>query len=207
MHRRIAWLAVTFLFIPSGIAQEQQQPACRVRFAVVQRQDTGTFKVRPDGEDTWGRWPEDARKWWVKDGNKKFADFCEAARNDADFVVAWERMSTTRKVAEGIWKNHREPVVRWECEPANGRSPGRCVQVTYYREVVTTDWEYHDRQFERLSLTLYRVGREPQQFMPVSSLAKEKLAGLGPGKAAFQSAMKAVRKEAKKAAATKTKWR
>lgn len=205
MHRLIASLALTFLFISSGIAREQQQPACRVRFAVVQRQDTGTLKVRPDDEDTWGRWPEDARKWWVKDGNRKFPDLCEAARIDADFVVAWERMATTRKVAEGIVRRHREPVVRWECEPSNGRSPGKCVQVTYYREVETTDWEYHDRQFERLSVTLYLVGREPQQFIPVSSMAKEKLPGLGPGKAAFQSAMKAVRKEAKKAAAANTK--
>ena len=204
MRRIIGLLAVTFLFVPSGIAHQQEAP-CRIRFAVVQRSDLDTWKLRPDNSGTWGAWPGDASKWWFKDGSKKLVALCPAARNDADFVLAWESMQITRTIAEAINKTELQPYTERVCYPSGDGTTQQCEDYTAYREVQTVDWEYHDQQLERTSVTLYRVGREPQTLTPVSRIAKERLPGLNSGKAAFQSAMKALRKQAKKPAAAQTK--
>jgi hypothetical protein len=196
----IASLAMTFLFVPSGISQEQQETRCRVRFAVVQREDNGTFKIQPDDRDLWGQWPEDAREWWAKDGSRKFAELCEAARTDADFVVTWEKQPITKNLHR-ITGTRRTPVYRTVCEPRNGRLSRRsrrgCWQVvSYYQEsLLVKDQRV---RLDRLSVTLYQAEGDPQQFVPLSSLAKEKYPDRGIGKAAFESALKALRKEARK---------
>lgn len=197
MHRLIVPLAITFLFVPPGIAQEQQETRCRGRFTVVQRQDTDIFKVQPDEQDLWGQWPKDAREWWVKDGTRKFAELCEAPGTDADFLVAWERQAITKNVRR-IVGTHREPVFRTVCKSSNGgRSRRVCWQViSYYRETMLL--EDQDIRLHRLSVTLYRVEKDLQQFVPVSSLAKERAPDREIGKEAFESALKALRKEARK---------
>ena len=182
MHRLIASFVITFLFVPSGIAQEQPDTHCRGRFAVVQKQDTGTFKVQPDDRDSWGQWPEDARQWWTKDGKRKFPDLCEAAKSDAEFVVAWEKEPITKRVSRKVGE-----APRTMCGASDG-----C------REWDVPIWADHYVRLDRLLATLYWVGREPQQFVPVSSLAKEESPERDIGKEVFERVLKALRKEIRK---------
>jgi hypothetical protein len=188
MHKLIASLALTFLFVLSGIAQERQDASCRLRFAVVQKLDTGTFKVQPDDRDSWGQWPEDAKHCWAKDGNKKYSELCEAARSEAEFVVAWEREAITKRVSRKVGESPRTM-----CGASDG-----C------REWEVPIWADLYLRLDRLLATLYWVGGKPQQFVPVWSWAKEESPEQEIGKEVFERALKALRKEIRNTATRKT---
>jgi hypothetical protein len=77
-----------------------------------------------------------------------------------------------------------------------------------YRNYVvssTSSPECHGVWEERVSVNVYRAETLAGKFGPFKPIAKKEGRGGKPGKAAFQSAMKALRKEAKKAAAAKTR--
>ncbi len=195
MPKSIALLAITFLLVPAGFAQEKKESMCRFRFAVAER----------IGLDRRGVWPEDERKWWDKDGRKKFPELCEAASQDADFVIAWEKRQTTEKYG----------VLRQEDTPAYGfLRPGycyagpngetNCEPAAPDPAAATFHWDWQERQVERVSVTVCRVRQG--QFERVASFSKVGFVPTDrPGRASFKSAMKALKKKAMKPGQLKTR--
>ena len=194
MYKLTLLLAVSILSITTGSAQAQKESPCSLRFAVAEKSGSGA--------DRWGAWPEDATKWWVKDGKKKFPELCEANREDADFVITWQRDQTTQKsiqtpipTSEVYSTDHFEYRDDAICYPdPNGFAGYEC------KPTFSHITEYHEEQVERLSLTVHRV--QSDKLVPLKAVVKS---GGKPGKASFQSAMKALRKETKKAGTLKIK--
>ena len=167
MSRWTCLLALFLSLSAAGFAQEQQQTPCRFRLAVVKRRDTDVWKLVPDERDRWDVLPTEAIEWWLKDGGRKFPEFCMARREDADFVLAWESLSaTTRR-----YRRSRNPV-------------------------------FLETRLERVPVTIYHMATASRKLMPVASISKTKIVGLKPGKPAFESALKTLRKEIQKAATT-----
>ena len=195
MHKLISMFAVPVFFLTTVAAQGQQESPCGLRFAVAEK------------DDGWGVWPDDARQWWAKDGKKKFPELCEAAREHADFVVAWERHWIREQRAKAIVVKDKQPIVQRVCFPSADGTSESCQDYTDYQEVERQDWEWQDVLVERLSLTVYWARAEAEKSLPVASITKNGLPSLGakPGKGSFESAMKALRKQTKKSAAAKLK--
>src|SRR5947209_8282271 len=128
MTKSIALLAITLLMMASSEAQERTHNPCRLRFAVVE----------DSHRDHSGAWPEDAKKWWAKDGKKKFPGFCETTSHDADFVIAWLKKQSTetssRPKLDGSWPRGSSPAfAAVDCYTSPGEtmcSPGPDGQLT-----------------------------------------------------------------------------
>jgi len=212
MPKSIALLALTLLFVSTGVAQEQKRSACRFRFAVAER----------IGHDRWGVWPEDARKWWSEEGKKKFPELCETTSQDADFVIAWLRKQSTethtRPKRDETWIYGPFPTLPAnDCYTIPGQTTcytgldGQTICETSPSQTICTpqpvalpEWEAYETSVERISVTAYRVSKD--HFERVASVTK---AGYfptdRPGRASFRSAMKALKKKSQQAAASRMK--
>ena len=105
MLRLNGLLAVTFLLASPGFAQVRKgTPSCL------------HFAVRESGSESWGIWPEDARKWWAKEAQDKFPELCEASPGNAEFVLEWQReWKWKTQMHSAIGTQTYPPQVDWVC--------------------------------------------------------------------------------------------
>ena len=150
MPKSIALLAVTLLFITTGAAQEKKESTCRFRFAVSERNGFGRLEA----------WPEDARQWWSKDGKKKFPELCEAASQEADFVIAWGRKQATEKYR--VPRHEDTPTYGWSSANVDcyTGTDGETFCRPALPPVALPEWEEHEGQVERISVTVCRVRKD-----------------------------------------------
>ena len=197
--RRLTCLLVFALFLTlPAAAFVQEQPSCRFRLAAAVLVEPDVWKLSPDDRDLWNYWPGEAKEWWLKDGEQKFPEFCAAPLEEADFVLSWESLWAP---LESRTKTYRKSALRNDCYRSSIDPAGYyCKWVRVLPVLTNTVWE---GTLERISVTVYRVGAEGREFTPVASITKERLAGLKPGKAAFERAMKALRREIRNNATTK----
>ena len=190
-------LVALAVFATTVSAQAPTELSCRWRFAVVQQTDSVL--------DLPEVWPSDAKEWWAKEGIQKFPELCEAARHDADFIVVWRRKWTTERVGTAITRRESRPIRRRTCDPPDERGATQCWDYDDYEEFESVEWEYHEEQIEQLSATVFWTQTNVRTFGRVASVTKKGSSfwGARPGKAAFDSALKTLRKEAKKAESEK----
>ena len=184
MRKLVSLFAVAVFFATTVAAQDPQESPCRLRFAVAEKYDR------------WGVWPDDARQWWAKDGKKKFPELCEAAFEDADFGIAWEKTWTTVKYIVPILTRDTRPISREICVQSGDFTTYSCTTYTEYEVYDRVDFEDQETQVEQLSVIISRMQADKR--VRVKTIVNK---GDKPGKASFQSAMKAIRKENKKAVA------
>ena len=184
MYKLISLLALPVFFVGTVAAQGQPESPCRLRFAVAEKHGQSAV------------WPDDARQWWVKDGKKKFPELCEVAFEDADFAIAWEKTWTTVKYLVPILTRDTRPIPREICVQSGDFTTYPCTTYTEYEVYDRVDFEDQETQVEQLSVIISRMQADKR--VRVKTIVNK---GGKPGKASFQSAMKAIRKENKKAVA------
>ena len=188
MFKLISVLALPFLIVVPGFAQTKMESTECLRFAVVEK--WGSMS------ENWGVWPEDATNWWREDGKKKFPELCEKSRGEADFVLVWQRKWTTER--HSVMKlQDMQPFgprqSEWDCT-MDRNNEYHCTLVPPLAQV---EWEDFEERVERISVTVNRVHRDT--LVPVKSVVKRRGKA---GKKSMDSALKFLRKEARKFAAS-----
>ena len=247
MFKLMSVLTLSFLFNAAGSAQTQMESTWCLRFAMVEKTDSGS--------ENWGVWPEEANQWWQKDGKKKFREFCDSTLENADFVLAWQRKWLSKEVCDIPWEHPPDPIRYPDPSPVGIERP-EPPPVAYpdYSPPVYTPPDYSPPVYtppvfpppispppdkgptgitppwpgtggvtpnylmapgsssgcyevteERVSVNVYRAPISADKLASAKPIAKKEGRGGKPGKGAFQGAMKALRKEAKKAGARNTR--
>ena len=193
MFPLIAVLALSFFMTVPGFAQTEAAPTRCLRFAVVEAEFASGVP---------GTWPADARNWWGKDGMRKFPELCEVSRQDADFLFVWERKWTVEKISRPVnpgWDANLSgfPQVEWDCETRYGEEKERCTVRRIPPKFLTMEWEVREETVEQISVTIHR--EQDGQLVPMKTVVKKRGK---PGKAAIDSALKFLRKKARKVTAS-----
>ena len=144
MYKLISLLALPVFFVGTVAAQGQPESPCRLRFAVAEKHGQSAV------------WPDDARQWWVKDGKKKFPELCEAAFEDADFAIAWEKTWITVKYFEPVWTRETQPSFRQDCFPSSDFTTVSCTTYTTYEVVDNVNFVDREMEVEQVSVIRLR---------------------------------------------------
>ena len=190
------------------LKEMDRETECRLRFTVV--------KGNEASQANWGAWPERTIMWWILEGEKKYPELCYSSRDEADFLVVWERSVTEISVAQAsqsrqvlgceppvpVRSRTRSGVADFIYDPLQFREYKTCMRVI--RDASGARMNRADRQVrqlaERMSVTIHRAPTSNGTIRfskPISSTKKE---GYDPRKVArdaFQDAMKNLQKEAK----------
>ena len=188
MFRLIAVLVLSLFMIVPGFAQKEAASTWCLEFAIVEAELPSSAS---------GKWPADARNWWEKDGKHKFRELCEVDRQDAGLLLVWERKWMTETISRPITEPMAPiifdlPRLEWDCSMDPIRQE-RCVQRLIRPEIKPIRWEDRVETWERVSVTVNRV--QAGSLVPMKTITKK---GENSGKKSIDSALKFLRKEARK---------